>query len=110
MVSSWKTWLAAGATLLLVGAGCATGVQTGIESGASSPAAAPTGSAGQQPAAQGSGSGDVSADADAAVNAALKQNQDETSASMEESSDADVINNDSADLNAYGQSYDQSQL
>ena len=61
-------------------------------------------------AEQGAVKGDVSADADATVNAALKENADETSASMEENADANVVNNDSAELNAYSQTYDQSQL
>ena len=107
MFSRWKAWLAAGAALLMVGAGCASNVQTGIESGTTSPSGSPT----TQPAAeQGAVKGDVSADADAAVNAALKENADETSTSMEENADASVVNNDSAELNAYSQTYDQSQL
>lgn len=99
-------WLAAASVLLMVGAGCTTevqpsaSVQTGAETGMQAPPQeAPT-----------TAKVEAKSDVDIAVDSALKQVDDETAASMQENADANVVSNDSAELNAYGQAYDQSQL
>lgn len=110
MARKFKYWLAAASVLLMVGAGCETGVQqsASVETGAESGAQAPSEGAGADIKVEAKTG--VEADADATVDAALKEVDDETAASMEENADANVVNNDNVELNAYGQAYDQSQL
>lgn len=101
MRGNWKSWLASASVLLLVGAGCAALGEP------------------KQPTNEGSNSGaesedskDVSLDAavDAALDAALVEVDSSTSEELKENADAEIIMNDSAELNAYGQAYDQNEL
>src|SRR5512135_1337636 len=98
-------WLAAASVLLMVGAGCTSELQQG----ASLQTGSETGMQAPSPEAPGT-KVEAKSDADVAVDSALKEADDETAASMEENADANVVSNDSAELNAYGQAYDQSQL
>lgn len=114
MTRKWKYWLAAASVLLMVGAGCTgevqqgASVQTGAQTGEENGTPAPAGQEGANLNVQANAG--VDADVDTTVDSALKEADDETSASLEEGADANVVGNDSAELNAYGQAYDQSQL
>lgn len=113
MKRTWKYWLAAGSLLLTLGAGCAADVKQDAGSGKGTES---TGNQGVPAGAEGSSTdtsmkpGAKGDDIDAAVDAAIKEADDQTSADMQENADANVVTNDSSELNAYGQAYDPSKL
>lgn len=103
MVPKWKRLLGAAAVLLLVGAGCQ----------ATQEASTTTEVTGE---AEDDGQMDVDvettleADADAALDAMLQESEDDTELEAEEGTDADVVTNDAAEIEAYGNAYDKSQF
>ena|SRR5688572_14246791 len=104
MVPQWKRWLGAAAVLLLMGAGCQSTAQ---------PEASLDFEADVSGEMEDDGKVNVDADAssslemeaDAAVDAALGESDADAAAELEGNSDADVVENDAAELNAYGQTY-----
>src|SRR5690349_499305 len=108
MVPQWKRWLGAAAVLLLVGAGCQGTVQPDAALDIDADVSGELQDDGQM-MIDASGTTSLDAEADAAVDAALRES-DEDAKDLDESSDADVIENDSAELNAYGQTYVESEL
>jgi len=108
MVPQWKRWLGAAAVLLLIGAGCQAAVK---------PEASLEGGADLSGEMQDDGkvhvdtdaTTSIDADIDADVDDALKESDADAAAGAEEESDADVMNNDAAELNAYGQAYVESE-
>lgn len=103
MVPQWKRWLGAAAVLLLVGAGC----QAEVQQEASLDQEA--GEAGETQAETESATS-LDLEADAAIDAALGESEADADAALEGNSDADVMNNDAAELNAYGQTYVESEI
>lgn len=103
MIQQWKSWLAAAAVLLTVGAGCAGTVRQDakVETG---------GERADDSRAPIEAEATFEASVDAAVDAALGESDADAKAEQEESSDANEIGNDSAELNAYGQSYVEAEL
>ncbi|HJV32546.1 MAG TPA: hypothetical protein VJ694_00815 [Patescibacteria group bacterium] len=107
MVPQWKRWLGAAAVLLLVGAGCEADVgrYAPVDSGTSGESQ----DEGQAKIeADASASADV--DVDDVVDEALKESDADAMIEYEEGSDADVVTDDKAELDAYGKAYDKSQL
>ncbi len=103
MVRNWKSWLASASVLLLVGAGCAGSVDQNASLEAETGA-----KAGDDLKVEGGASLDSSVDA--AVNAAFAEVEASTKRELEENTDAEIITNDSAELNAYGNTYVESEL
>lgn len=103
MTHQWKSWLAAAAVLLTVGAGCVGTVtqDANVEVGGEQA------DDGRMPI---EAEATFEASADAAVDAALGEADMDAKAEQEESSDANEVGNDSSELNAYGQSYVESEL
>jgi hypothetical protein len=101
MTGNWKSWLASASILLLVGAGCAGyGDQsTGLDEGADI-----------KTAVEDAKDASLDASADAALDAALREVDASTNAELKENSDAEIVTNDSTELNSYGKSYDQNEL
>lgn len=101
MAGNWKSLLASASVLLLVGAGCAVSDEQKASIGTSTEVGSDTSEA-----------KDVSleASADAALDAAMKEVDASTKEELKENSDAEIIVNDSAELNAYGKAYDQNEL
>jgi hypothetical protein len=97
MMRKWKYWAAAAAVLLTVGAGCGEAVQQ--DASVQGQLEAP------KPEAETGAKVDANVDVDTVVDDAIKQSETDASASMEANGDADVLNNDSSELNAYGQAY-----
>ena len=93
MVPQWKRWLGAAAVLLLAGAGC----QATTPQDYSQDFSGESEDDGQMKIDAATG---LEAEADAAIDAALGESE----------GDADVVNNDSAELNAYGQTYVESEI
>jgi len=93
----WKYWAAAAAVLLTVGAGCGEAVQqdTSVQGQLEAP----------KPEAKTEAKAGANVGVDTVVDEALKESDADASASMEGNADADVLNNDSSELNAYGQAY-----
>lgn len=107
MAPQWKRWVGAAAVLLLVGAGCEANVRQD--------AALDTGTSGEvkedgQAKIELDASANAEVDADDAVDAALKEADGDAMIEFEEGSDADVVTNDKAEVDAYGKAYDKSQL
>ena len=107
MVPQWKRWIGAAAVLLLVGAGCEANVRqdANVETGTSGETQDEGGAKIDIDA-----SSSVDAEIDATVDAALKEEDADSKEALDENSDADVLNNDSAELNAYGQTYVESEV
>jgi hypothetical protein len=107
MERTWKYWLSAAAVLLMVGAGCGETVQqqSSLEGQTQSPQAVVHTDTNAGTDAKTGAQAQGTVNVDTAVDAAIKESDDDASASMEANGDADVLNNDSADLNAYGQAY-----
>jgi len=103
MVPQWKRWLGAAAVLLLAGAGC----QATTPQDYSQDFSGESEDDGQMKIDAATG---LEAEADAAIDAALGESEGDADAALEENSDADVVNNDSAELNAYGQTYVESEI
>lgn len=99
MSPKWKTWLSAASVLLLVGAGCAgtADIGAGVQSEASG-----TAEEGKMMAPK--------TDADAAVDAYLEGAMEENAAAESEDADAQLYNSTDAEVNAYGNTYDKSEL
>jgi hypothetical protein len=109
MVPQWKRWIGAAAVLLLVGAGCKANVQPEASVDAGAGATGETEDDGTMQVDV-SASSSVDAEIDAAVDAALGESDADAATEIEGNSDADVMNNDSAELNAYGQTYVESEI
>ena len=109
MVPQWKRWLGAAAVLLLVGAGCEAKVRQEAPAEAGADVTGETQDDGQA-MVDAESSSDTEVTADAAVDAMLKEAEEDAMNEYEEGSDADVILNDKAELDAYGNAYDKSQL
>lgn len=111
MERKWKYWLSAAAVLLLVGAGCGETVQqqSSLEEQARPPQAENDAQAGADDGTKTEVQAEGNVDIDTVTDAAIKEADDDASASMEANGDADVMNNDSAELNAYGQAYVESE-
>lgn len=101
MVRTWKYWLSAAAALLMVGAGCGEAVRQQAALEGRPPQLEVKTGTGTDVAGQARGKVDV----DAVVDAAVKESDDDASASMEAGDEAGALNDDSAELNAYGQAY-----
>lgn len=97
----WKSWLAAASALLLVGAGCPQTARIEIKTGVEAPAGAEK--AGKE---NGGAKSEVDASADAFIGAAA----DENAAAEEEEKDASSLDATSAEINAYGQTYDKNEF
>lgn len=109
MVPQWKRWVGAAAVLLLVGAGCQASVQPEASVDAGAGAAGETEDDGTV-RIDVSASSSVDAEVDAAIDAALGESDADAATEIEGNSDADVVNDDSAELNAYGQTYVESEI
>lgn len=94
--------------MLVLGAGCqgedrqTASVQTGSQNGYETSSPAPSQPGEQFPAVL---TGNVGVDAAAAVDAALKESDADVNASLEETADAGLLSNDTAELTTYGQAY-----
>ncbi len=97
-MKDFKRWLTAAAVLLLMGAGCGTAVQEQTSTKYGLPAPSPSRAAAPK------------TETDAAVDAYLQGATDEQAAVKEESTEANALNSTDAQLNAFGQAYDQSEL
>ena len=106
MVPQWKRWLGAAAVLLLVGAGCEASVQPDASLDIKADVSGETRENGK---ADGDASSSLELETDAAIDAAIGESEADADAALEESSDADLIDNDSAELNAYGKTYVESE-
>lgn len=107
MVPQWKRWLGAASVLLLAGAGCQGAVQ---QEASTSIEAEATGETEDDGTMMIEAEASLEVEADAAVDAMLKESEDDAMTEYEEGSDADVIVNDKAELDAYGQAYDKTEL
>lgn len=102
----WKTALAAASILLLIGAGCEANVKqsTTVDTGADQ-------SEGMMKDEGDKMDGDsLDASVDASIDAALNDVDADASTSSEADSDVDAVNNDGAELDAYGKAYDKNEL
>jgi hypothetical protein len=110
MVPKWKRWLGAAAVLLLAGAGCQAATRQDASLDAGADVSGETQDNGKVDVDVDAGaSSSIESDADAAVDAAIGESDADADVSDEEDADADVMNNDSAELNAYGQTYVESE-
>ena len=108
MVSQWKSWLVAGVVLLTVGAGCAGDMQVTPQPGGTdyqSPTTPPP--APGAPTSAGEPEEGIAGDVDQTVDAALAEVDRQSAVTSDEGADANVVDNDNADLNAFSQSYDK---
>jgi hypothetical protein len=112
MNQQWKRWLGAAAVLLLVGAGCEGQVQqeADMNVGADVSGEIEDDGTNQVDPAAPAVTSEIDADIDAAVDAALGESSADADISLEGDADADVLNNDSAELNAYGSTYVESEI
>ncbi|MFA5854287.1 MAG: hypothetical protein WC866_04345 [Patescibacteria group bacterium] len=101
MTRNWKSWLASASVLLLVGAGCA---------GYDDQSATPEKSKNDKTEVETTKDSSLDASVDAGLEAAFGEVDASTKEELKENSDAEIITNDSAELNAYGKAYDQNEL
>jgi hypothetical protein len=101
MMHTWKKWLGAAAVLLLAGAGCGQPVQPVALITTPAEVAQPA----VQPEAK-TGTKAVSAvTVDEVTDAAIQGSDEDATSTLQENSDAGLVNNDSSELNDYGQAY-----
>jgi len=111
MNPTWKRWLGAATVLLLVGAGCAPAARQERSTETSSET-----KGGMMDDGMKGSEADIDASAtldesvDVAADAALKEADADAMLEFEEGTDATLIENDNAELDAYGKAYDKSQL
>jgi len=105
MVPRWKRWFGAAAVVLLAGAGC--GVQVSQDAAVETGAAGETADEGRMEIGA---DASLDAAADVAVDAMLKEAETDAMYEYEEGKDADVVGNDGAELEAYGNAYVEAEL
>jgi hypothetical protein len=99
MERKWKYWLGVTAVVLMAGAGCGQPVEPVplIKKPFDLP----------RPAVQPETKTESPVDVDQVTDALIKSSDEDVTSALEENADADLMNNDSSELNAYGQAYDE---
>ena len=110
MVPQWKRWFGAATVLLLMGAGCQATSQPDASLDAEADVSGGEMEDDGKVKVDTGATSSLEMEADAAVDAALGESDADAAVEMEGNSDADLLDNDSAELNAYGQTYVESEI